>query len=163
MLKASALGWKNLPTTDLTDCRPADGRQVVFEWRLDPDTDEQQASRVADALRRDGGEAHIRPRPKGVLPLTIPLVIFGVVGLVALAEQVIDWWTHRARSGLMIHVGPDRKVDVRPINIPYGKVIFVGADGKTFQYVDVSSNQMKDLLEAASHGITPTGGAPVSN
>jgi hypothetical protein len=136
----------------------------MFEWRLDPDTNEEEASRIVMAVQHDGGEAQLRPRPTGVLPLlAIPIVIFGFVELVALTEQVVDWWTKRKRCGIMIHVGQDGKVDVRAISIPYGNVLFVGADGKTFQYVNVSGDQLKNLLDAASRGTTVSGGNPVSS
>ena len=147
-----------MPTNDSPDPQPSTSRQVIFEWRLDPDTNEQDANQIVRAVQRDGGEAHLRPRPTGVLPLVaIPFVIYGVVQLVVLTEQVIDWWTKRRQSGIMIHVGRDGKVDVRPLNIPYGSVIFVSADGKNFNYENVSDDHLKILLEAAAHGITPPG------
>ena len=152
-----------MATTDFQAMPPPRGQQVAFEWRLDPDIDEKAAKQLADAVQRDGGEAHLLLRPIGVLPVAIPLVIFGVVEVVALAEQVTDWWRNRQRSGILIHVAEDGKVDIRPIDIPYGHVIFVGAGGKTIQYVNVSEDQMKDLLAAASRGIIPPGGSPVQS
>ena len=148
-------------TTQLMAGAPTGEPRVAFEWRLDPEVDEAAAQRLADTLRTGGGEAVLRPRPKGVLIVAVPLVIFGVVAGVALVEQVVDWWTDRKKSGVLIHVGKDGKVDIRPIDIPAGHVLFVGADGKTVQYVNTSADQMKQLLAAASAGITPPGGADV--
>ena len=148
--------------------QPLQGQQIFFEWRLDPEIEGEAAQQFADAVQRDGGEAHLLRLPPptgvaGVVWLIVPFVIFGVVQTVSLAEQVADWWRNRQSSGILIHVAEDGKVDIQPINIPYGHVLFIGADGKTLQYVNVSGDQMKDLLAAASHGITPPGGSPVQS
>jgi hypothetical protein len=143
----------------------ADEAMVAFEWRLDEDTEAEEAKKRAEAAQRHGGEAHVRPRPTGVIPglELIPIVIFGVVIATGLITQVIDWWADRRKPGLLIHVGKDGKLEIRPIaNIPPGQVLFVGVDGTTFQYANVSQNQLHNMMDAAIKGITPAGGNPVS-
>jgi|GEM_PF-6087284 len=150
-----------MTTTDSSAMQPSPVEQVAFEWQLDPDIDEEAAQKITDAVRQDGGKALLLPRPEGFLPVVFPLVILGVVLAVALVEQVADWWTNRQKSGVFIQVAKDGRVDIRPANIPYGQVLFVGADGKRLIYVNVSQDQMKDLVTAASRGVTPSGGSPV--
>lgn len=128
--------------------QPSLGQQVIFEWRLDLDTDEKEAKKLADTLQSSGGEVHFQSRPEGLFP--IPVVIFGAVIAVALVEQVTDWWTNRKKSGIMIQAATDGKVSIQPINAPYGAVIFIGADGNTCEYQNVSKDQMKDILTSVS-------------
>lgn len=150
-------------TTESGVGQPASEGLVSFEWRLDSEADENKAKQLISALHGDGGQVMLRPRPTGVLEVVVPLVIFGVTVGVLLVEQVMDWWRVRNRVGLLIHVGKGNKVDIRPLDIPYGQVLFVGIDGKTFQYVNVGDHQLKQLLDAASHGITPAGGTAVAS
>ena len=135
------------------------GGLVTFEWRLDSEADEASVQQFAREVQQRGGEAHVQPAPKGFLPLAIPAVIFGAVKVAGLVEQVADWWKNRKRSGVLIHVASNGKIDIQPLGIPYGQVLFVGKDGKTLQYTNVSQDKMKDLLSAAAQGIVPSGGS----
>ena len=132
--------------------------RVNFEWRLDPDSDEKTARQFADEVRRTGGTAHLQEPPKGLLPLAIPFVIMGAAKLAALIEQISGWWSKRKADGLLIHVTKDGTLDIRPLNIPYGQIVFVGKDGQTFKYVNVSKNTLGDLLASARGGVPPPGG-----
>ncbi len=75
--------------------------------------------------------------------------------ITALAEQVTDWWTRRHKKGLLIHAETDGNLEIKELDIPYGQVIFVGADGKVAQYWNVSGDQLKAILDAASKGVAP--------
>ena len=117
----------------------------------------QRASgELAQALEREGGEIQVHEPPSGILPVAIPVVIFGVVVITALTEQVADWWTTRQRKGLLIHVDQDGKVEIKELDVPYGQVIVIGADGKTAQFHDVSGDKLKLILDSVSKAAIPS-------
>jgi hypothetical protein len=133
--------------------------ELKFEWTLDEDDDRSEAERLRLGL---GDNTNIQEEV-GMLPVLIPIVIYGVVIGVGLSEQVWDWWEARKKKGLLIHVSKDGKLELKPIGIPYGQVIFIGADGKTFMYVNVTKNMLGSLIQAASGGLAPSGGSPLTS
>ena len=51
---------------------------------------------------------------------------------------------------------PDGQVEIKPLeSLPYGQVLFIGSDGVTFKYANVSQDKLKDILDAVSKGLTP--------
>jgi hypothetical protein len=131
----------------------ADQRQVKFEWILGRDVSAADGAAIGEAFERAGGEVLVRYPPKGFVPILIPIGIFGVIAAVALAEQIVDWWTNRSKSGLLIRPTADGGVHVEEIDIPYGHVIVVTADGQTITHTDVSANSIGELLKAAAKGL----------
>lgn len=143
--------------------------QVTFEWRLSQDTDDEEAIQLAESLKCNEGLVQVQHFQSDsenklykCIPVIIP-VIFGITSIVMLVKNVADWLETRHKSGTLIQVGKDGKVNIQPLEIPYGNVMFVGADGKTFEYVDVSKDELKDIIEAVSRGIIPVGGDPKTN
>ncbi len=134
-----------------------DEARVTFEWTLD-DEEGDDASALAAELEKAGGEVQVKDRPVGVIPVPGPEAIFGIVVLTGLVQQIFDWWSRRRRKGLFIHKGADGKVEVKPVDIPYGQVLFLTPDGTTLRYQDVSRDRLSELLAAAAGGDVPTGG-----
>ena len=136
------------------------GTQAIFEWSLELDASESEAQHTVERIRAAGGQAEVVAPPAAIAPLAIPLIIFGVVAIAGLAEQVWDWWRNRNKHGLLLHVGADGKLDIKEINIPYGKVIVITPDGTKTQHEDVSDNQkLKVLMESAAKAVTGSQGS----
>lgn len=129
---------------------------VAFRWTLDDEATERQAQTYTGKLRKAGPTAEIVQHQTRPFFVVIPVIIAGVVVAAALSEQVYDWWDHRHQHGLLIHVKPNHELEIKPLeSLPYGAVLFIGADGTTFKYAKVSEDQMKIILDAVSKGLTP--------
>ena len=130
--------------------------QVSFKWTLDEVASEREARTLTEALRKAGPKAEIVQHQTRPFFVVIPIIIAGIVVGVALGEQVYDWWENRHKHGLLIHVKPDGQVEIKPLeSLPYGQVLFIGSDGVTFKYANVSQDKLKDILDAVSKGLTP--------
>src|SRR5437870_13451108 len=105
-------------------------RRVGFQWTLSDTESAQDVRSMVKTLESAGGDVRVQEPPTGVLPVAIPIIVFGVVVATALAEQVADWWIRRHEKGLLIHAWKNGKVDIKHIDIPYGQVIFIAWDGK---------------------------------
>jgi hypothetical protein len=132
---------------------------VQVQWTLDDDDTAEEANEIASKL---GPQTQV-VKVEHFLPILIPLIILAVVSAVGLAQEVWEWWDRRHKQGLLIHASSDGKVEIKPINIPFGQVIFIGADGKTFLYQDVSKDRLQEILDAAHGGIAAAGGTQVSD
>jgi hypothetical protein len=122
--------------------------QVKFMWIV-ADAKKQDASQLAESLRQSGGKVQVQEPPSGILPILIPFVIFGAVVMTALTEQVVDWWSTRKKHGLLVHVDKKGKLEVKELDIPYGRVIVISPDGTSVTQENVSNDQLKVILDAA--------------
>lgn len=136
---------------------PRAAGRISFEWSLDPDTPSGEANSIAEKLRSQGGQVVVHEPPPGILPLAIPVALFGVVVVVGLTEQVYEWWLHVHSKGLLIHATKAGKVEIKNLDVPYGWVIYIGPDGAKATLQNVSRDKLQDLLSAVSKGINPAG------
>src|SRR5437867_1669150 len=60
-------------------------RKVDFQWSI-VEASVEDATKLARALEEKGGNVQVQEPPTGVIPIAIPLVIFGAVIITALAE-----------------------------------------------------------------------------
>jgi hypothetical protein len=137
--------------SDMTDPGP---NQIQFQWKLAVESTQAEAKPVVEALNAGGGTVAATPTPIGILPILIPIVIYGVVQAVGLTEQVVDWWSNRQKHGMIIRIGPDGSVEITDSEqLPSGQVIFIDRDGTSATHMDVSGDQLKSLLKNATSAV----------
>ncbi len=126
---------------------PATGERVSFSWELpssSPDTQERMrqlthvGAEVAQSESRD--------------PFT--LIMVGAIGVVALANMVVDLHRRLTHHGILINASDPRNIQIKEDpNLEYGIIIVVDATGETKQY-----DQRRDSVSVEALLTALTGG-----